>query len=280
MKGLVSFIFSRVFLVNLAIAVLIMIMLLFGTMWYLKSYTRFGETVTVKDLTGLTVSEVEEALSASKLKYVVFDSVFVPGKKPLTVIDQEPKPLSKVKENRTIYITINASKPPKVALPDIIEKPFREASKKLQNAGLKLDSVIYKPSGVDGNFVMEVLYGGQPINPGFRLTVGSSVDLVVSSGFGEPAAVPCLLGLTYGEAQLNLTVNYLALGALVYDATVTDTVNAVIVRQIPEPQPGVTLNVGTPIDLFFSQALPQELIEKNPCDEMPSDSTSTDLPQD
>lgn len=277
MKGLISFIFSRVFLVNVAIALFIMIMLLFGTMWYLKSYTHFGETVTVKDLTGLTVGEVEESLVSSNLKFVVYDSVFIPGKKPLTVIDQEPKPLSKVKENRTIYITINASKPPKVSLPNVIEKPFREASKKLKSAGLKLDSVIYKPSGVNGNFVMEVLYGGQPVNAGFRLPVGSSVDLVVSSGFGEPAAVPCLLGLTYGEAQLNLTVNYLAIGAMVYDATVTDTVNAVIVRQIPEPQPNVTLNVGTPIDLFFSRDMPQELIDNNPCNEVPSDSTSVDL---
>ncbi len=277
MKGLVSFVFSRVFVVNMAAALLILVMLLFGTMWYLKSYTRFGESVTVKDLSGLTVAEVEEALTSSKLKFVVFDSVFVPGKKPLTVIDQEPKPLSKVKENRTIYITINASKPPKVGLPDIIEKPFREATKKLASAGLKLDSVIYRPSGIDGNFVMEVLYGGQPINVGYRLQVGARVDLVVSSGLGDPAEAPCLLGLTLEQAKIPLTVNYLALGALVYDGTVTDTANAVIVRQIPEPQPGVMLTVGTPIDLFLSSSMPQELIDNNPCDQFPVDTLGMDV---
>jgi len=277
LKGLVSFVFSRVFVVNMLAALLILVMLLFGTMWYLKSYTRFGESVTVKDLSGLTVAEVEEALTSSKLKFVVFDSVFVPGKKPLTVIDQEPKPLSKVKENRTIYITINASKPPKVGLPDIIEKPFREATKKLASAGLKLDSVIYRPSGIDGNFVMEVLYGGQPINVGYRLQVGSRVDLVVSSGLGDPAEAPCLLGLTLEQAKIPLTVNYLALGALVYDATVTDTANAVIVRQIPEPQPGVMLTVGTPIDLFLSSSMPQELIDNNPCDQFPVDTLGMDV---
>ncbi len=277
MKGLVSFVFSRVFVVNMAAALLILVMLLFGTMWYLKSYTRFGESVTVKDLSGLTVAEVEEALTSSKLKFVVFDSVFVPGKKPLTVIDQEPKPLSKVKENRTIYITINASKPPKVGLPDIIEKPFREATKKLASAGLKLDSVIYRPSGIDGNFVMEVLYGGQPINVGYRLQVGARVDLVVSSGLGDPAEAPCLLGLTLEQAKIPLTVNYLALGALVYDGTVTDTANAVIVRQIPEPQPGVMLTVGTPIDLFLSSNMPQELIDNSPCDQFPVDTLGMDV---
>lgn len=276
MKGLISFIFSRVFLVNMAIAILILIMLLFGTMWYLKSYTRFGESVTVKDLTGLTVSEVEEALISSNLKFVVYDSVYVPGKKPLTVIDQEPKPLSKVKENRTIYITINASKPPKVGLPDIFEKPFREASKKLIGAGLKLDSVIYRPSGINGNFVMEVLYGGQPINVGYLLQVGSRVDLVVSSGFGEPAEAPCLLGMSLDVAKINLTENYLAIGALVYDGSVTDTSKAIIVRQIPEPRPGVMLNVGTPIDLFFSRDMPQELIDSNPCEQAPTDTLGID----
>lgn len=270
MKGIVSFVFSRVFVVNMVIAVLILLVLLFCTVFYLKSYTKFGESITVRDLTGLTVDEVAEILEPSNLKYVVYDSVFVPGKKPLTVIDQEPKPLSKVKENRTIYITINAAKPPKVGLPDILEKPFREASKKLENAGLRLDSVIYRPSGIDGNFVMEVRYGGQPINAGYKLTVGSRVDLVVSSGMGDPMEVPCLTGQTLGVAQIMLTELYLTIGSTVYDATVTDTASAVIVRQIPAYESGVTLPVGTPMDLFFSQYLPEEL-GNNPCPDVATD---------
>lgn len=260
---------------NMAVAILILIMLLFGTVWYLKSYTRFGESVTVRDLTGLTVTEVEEALEASKLAFVVYDSVFVPGKKPLTVVDQEPKPLSKVKENRVIYITINAAKPPKVALPDIFEKPFREASKKLQNAGLKLDSIIYKPSGINGNFVMDVLYAGRSINAGFRLPIGSRVDLVVSNGFGGPVEVPCLIGLSYGTSQILVTELGLTIAATVYDASVTDTMNAVIVKQIPAYQSGVILDAGAPIDLFFSQYLPDE-IGNNPCPEGLIDSTTTE----
>ncbi|CAN5297420.1 hypothetical protein BH09BAC1_BH09BAC1_08380 [soil metagenome] len=279
MKGIVSFVFSRVFVVNMVIAILILIMLLFGTIAYLKSYTMFGESVTVRDLTGLSIPEVEEALDATKLKFVVYDSVFVPGKKPLTVIDQEPKPLSKVKENRVIYITINAAKPPKVGLPDIIEKPFREASKKLENAGLKLDSVIYKPSGINGNFVMDVLYGGQSISAGFKLPVGSRVDLVVSSGFGDPMEIPCLIGQTFGVAQISLTELYLTTGAMVYDATVTDSANAVIVRQIPAYRPGVTLTVGTPIDLFFSKYLPDEL-GNNPCPDIVNDSSGEEINND
>jgi beta-lactam-binding protein with PASTA domain len=274
LKGIVSFVFSRVFIVNMVLAVLILIMLLFGTIWYLKSYTKFGETVTVRDLTGLTVAEVEDVLGSSKLAFVVYDSVFVPGKKPLSVIDQEPKPLSKVKENRVIYITINASKPPKVGLPDVVDKPFREASKKILNAGLKLDSIIYKPSGIEGNFVMEVLFAGQLINAGYKLPIGSKVDLVVSSGFGEAMEVPCLIGLSYNTAQITLGELYLTIGATVYDATVTDSSTAVIVRQIPEYQTGVTLNVGTPIDLFFSAYLPDEL-GNNPCPE--TDTLDTNL---
>ncbi len=265
MKGIVSFVFSRVFVVNMVIATIVLILLLFVTVSYLKSYTMFGESITVRDLSGMTVDEVEEVLGSTKLKYVIYDSVFVPGKKPLTVIDQEPKPLSKVKENRTIYITINAAKPPKVSLPDIVDKPFREATRKLENAGIRLDSVIYKPSGIDGNFVMDVLYGGQSINAGFKLQIGSRVDLVVSSGLGAPVEVPCLVGLTYGQAQLNLTDKFLVIGALVYDGTVTDTANAVIVRQIPAYQPGVMLDAATSMDLFFTQSLPESVSSSNPC---------------
>ena len=87
---------------------------------YLPNSTNHGETITVPDLEGMDLGKIDEFLSGHDLRYEVSDSSYSDEFPPLTVLQQFPKPGSKVKENRKVYITINRVTPPTVPMPDLV----------------------------------------------------------------------------------------------------------------------------------------------------------------
>ncbi|HWB63321.1 MAG TPA: PASTA domain-containing protein, partial [Chitinophagales bacterium] len=98
---------TKALLYNILIAVGIIIVLLLVVQSGLQSYTRHGESITVPDLRGMTFEQVKTTLGGKNLEWEIMDSVYDMGKPPLSIVDQNPKANSKVKEGRTIYITIN-----------------------------------------------------------------------------------------------------------------------------------------------------------------------------
>jgi hypothetical protein len=78
---IIRFIFSKVFLKNLLIALVFVAVVIFGANIYLSSYTDHGETVEVPDLRGMTLEDVESTLSSSTLTFEVIDSVYNEGQR-------------------------------------------------------------------------------------------------------------------------------------------------------------------------------------------------------
>ena len=71
---------------------------------YLPKITNHGETITVPNLLGMQLSEVEKVIGDNSLQYIVADSTaFDPNSEALSVLNQIPKADAKVKENRKIY---------------------------------------------------------------------------------------------------------------------------------------------------------------------------------
>jgi len=265
LNNLKDFIFSRIFLINLCIAILLLFLGTCGVLYGLDKYTHKGETITVRDLRGLSIDDVKRVLDESKLNFVISDSSYQANTKPQTVIDQEPKPGSKVKENRTIYLTINARKAPKVKMPYLIDKSLRQAISELESRDLKVGERTYKPD-IAKDAVLQQLYNGNSVDSGVMIPKGSVISLVLGSGFGQGAAqVPSLVGLTYEEARLVLVENSLNVGSTVYDNTVgtnnEDTVEAHIIRTVPPS--GAPIKMGEAVDLFFTKDVPEEIIKQN-----------------
>lgn len=278
MKDLGKFLLSRVFFTNLILAVIATIMIVFMFTCGLESYTHHGEKITVRPLVGRSLAEVEELLKANKLQYVVSDTSYHSDYEPWAVLAQNPKAGALVKENRTIYLTINSDQPPLAALPDVIYKSVRDATTRLNKYGFKVKEVTYRPtqevSGRDGNYVLEALIDGKPIKAGALLNKGASVTLVASSGStGDNTEAPCLLGKTVSDAQWLVSTYQLNLGVFVpaddaelgleYD----DTLNAYIYKQVPEP--GTEMSVGSPIDIWITH---EALDTVNLCEVAPIDS--------
>lgn len=271
MKGLASFIFSRVFVVNMLIAIVLFALLSLGLVYYLDSYTNHGEEITVRPLVGRSLQEVDELLSTNRLQYQIKDTSYSADLPPGAVLAQNPVAGSMVKENRTIYLTINNAEPPKVNLPDLKFKSIRVATAILGTKDLKIGNIEYRPSpdiqGKNQNYILEVLMEDDTLSAGEMIFKGSTVDLIVSSGMdGGETEAPLLIGQTLGEVIWLLSTYQLNVGSQVFEEdveigdTYQDTLKAVVYKQIPEP--GTPYKVGAPVDVFLTLELADSIRDK------------------
>ncbi|MBK8583979.1 MAG: PASTA domain-containing protein [Bacteroidetes bacterium] len=114
MSNLISFLKSRSFVINLVI-LLVIILIIFGSVSsWMSRFTHHGESISVPDLRGQKIERMESFLADKHLQYKVIDSLFDLQKNPGTILEQDPAPNSKVKEGRTIYLTVNAQHAPDV----------------------------------------------------------------------------------------------------------------------------------------------------------------------
>lgn len=275
---LIKLLFTKFFWINILLAILLFILGVWITFRALDTYTLHGETITVPDLRGLTLEQVDVYLNKKQLVYYVKDSAYSVDALPTAVLDQDPKPASKVKEFRKIYLTVNAKQAPKVKMPNLIDKSLRQASIELESWGLKVGELSYKPD-LAQNAVLDQLYKDSTIAPNTLITKGSTIDLVLGDGFGNTKLeAPNLIGLTLQESKWTLIASSLNLGAVVYDESVKDSTSAFIYKQIPaynEDNPMV-LNMGESIDVFLTKELPDSLIRIE-TDTLDYDQNSDDL---
>lgn len=254
-------------LVHLAAAVGILLVLAIIYFYvYLPGTTNHGESITVPDLTGMKLEELEPFLTDHALRYAVDDSAYSAEYPPLSVLRQFPQPGSKVKENRMIYVSVNRVFPPTVPLPDLVDRSRINAEVVLKSNELKRGRIILEPSPFL-NLVKEMRYKGKKIEAGTRIPKGSSIDLVVGDGNG-PAdfTLGNLVGDTYERALFKLAGWNLHLGKVEVpeDADTTGT-EPFVFRQYPLA--GDSVRVGDPIDLWIAPKGYTPPDEENPDEE-------------
>ena len=77
---------------------------------YFPFKTNHGDTITVPNLIGMELNEIDEFLSDRDLRYEILDdSSYSSEYPPYTILQQNPSENEKVKENRKIYLTLNSS---------------------------------------------------------------------------------------------------------------------------------------------------------------------------
>jgi len=244
-----TFLRSRTFFKNLLALFILAVLAFFGVTFWLSSYTHHGENIPVPDLRGQKIGKLDGLLSTHDFHYTIVDSLYDSEKPPGTVLDQDPAAFSKVKEGRMIYLTINATTPPDVKMPDLVDVSFRQAEAILQSYGLVTGEIIYRPD-LAKNAVLEQRYRDRRIKAGTLIPKGSPIDLVLGDGLGENAiSIPDLTGLTLSEAKTVLSQVSLSLGTVNYDTN--DKANAHIYKQNPEPDDESSLHAGSNIDVFL-----------------------------
>lgn len=250
-----KFLFSKVFLKNLLIASIIGIVLIAGTFIWLKIYTRHNQTITVPDLSGLTEEEVGIITDSKSLRYEIVDSIFDKNLPRGTIAKQNPVPGSKVKENRRLYLTMNAVNPEKVTMPAVTGVSLRQARAILETYGLNLGKISYKPD-IAVNVVLEQNYKDTTAQPGIIIVKGAEIDLVLGKGLSnETTAVPNLTGFSLFLAKEFLADRYLNIGAVIYDNSIEteeDSASAFVWKQRPEFEDENRLQLGENVDIWLS----------------------------
>lgn len=220
---------------------------------YLPATTNHDESITVPDVEGKTLEELETELGKRTLSYVINDSSYSSKYPPNTVLRQFPHAGAKVKEGRTISISINRSSAPLVPVPDLVDGSVVNASSVLQSSELVLGKIEYVPGPF--NIVKEMRYRGGKLNAGDRVPKGARIDLVVMTD-NNSFPIPSLLGMSLEDARFVIIGDNLGMGQI-HILGDTTGVGAVVLKQKPAPEENIMVgdNVelwvgkpGTPID--------------------------------
>lgn len=255
------------FLIHLGVligsAVLITIIIFY--IW-LPLSTNHGETITVPDIQGMTISELDDFLGNRNLRFEATpDSSYSPDYPPLAVLRQVPLPNTKVKENRKIYVTLNAESPPKVRMPRVEDLSHKSAIMVLKSYDLKRGTVKYIPDVFFG-VVHEARMNGRVVLEGERIEKGSTIDLVVGDGYGNTVfQSPRLIGLELEEAEIAIIGSGLKIGKVTATSkslagfSAVDSLgnDAIEYRDISPgtiqqqyPRPDRRVKIGDPIDIW------------------------------
>lgn len=163
------------------------------SMLFLRFWTRHGETVNVPVVKALPYDRAMSALASDGLTGIVSDSVFETRMAPGTVIEQNPKAGTVVKEGREVFLTIVAFSPKMVSLPTLTDISLRQARSILE--GLEIKNVVEKRVPSDfKDLVLGVRYKGARLQPGARVPVNAVIELEVGEGLPDFTAPVDSLG--------------------------------------------------------------------------------------
>lgn len=236
---------------NIFLASIVLILLFVGWLKYLAIFTNHDEFILVPDLYDIEISSLDSLVYTYGLRYQIIDSIFDKSKQKGVVVNQDPLPSTKVKENRKIYLTINSLQNRKVFFPDIYDLTLRQAVRKLNKNGLDVGDLTYR-SDIATNKILNYKVNGINIDIGQELYHGTTVDLVVGKGLSnEKILVPNLIGLLRSEANIILKSTSLNIGLEYFNTTVVDSNSAIIYKQYPTFINGKEISIGSSLDLYF-----------------------------
>ena len=186
-KEFFSFKANRFFWVNIIAMVVVAVLIVFGALKGLDIYTRHGQAVVVPDVKGMSVSEAEKMFRDQGLTYVVSDSNYVKNKPSGIILDLNPSVGQKVKEGRTIYLTINTLSTPLCVVPDVADNSsVRQAQAKLMAAGFKLTE--NRMVSGEKDWVYGVIYQGHQLQIGDKAPIGATLTLMVGDAVQSAGA--------------------------------------------------------------------------------------------
>lgn len=164
-------------LILIVIAGLIVVWLL---MLFLSNWTLHGQEEEIPDVKGLNVHIAAGTLQRNGMEAIIADSVYDTKTMPGTVVDQNPKPMSKVKPGRSVYLTIVAYTPKMVSFPKVDNTSLRQGRSMIEGLGIKQVVVKEIPSEYEG-LVLGAYYNGKKLNGGEKIPVNGVITLEVGA---------------------------------------------------------------------------------------------------
>lgn len=160
-----------------------------------------------------------------------------------------------MKPNRKVYLTINASVPPSIILPELRDITVRQVMSRIESYGIHVSSFIYRTAQCN-DCVVGVMYNGKVILPGTQIKKGSSISLVIGRGLMQKnVMIPDLNALNIKQVEQKLNSLGLDFGQHNFDKMIVsseDRINAFVYKQIPTFEVGKMISQNDSISLFFT----------------------------
>lgn len=248
-KKIFAFLKSRIFLINLGIAIVALPLGFWIIFASLRSYTHHNDFVLVPDFKDLKIKQLETFVADKKVSYEIIDSTWDPKIEKGIVLKQDPDPGDKVKEGRKIYLYVTSLRPPMINMPKLEDLSLRQALAVCESYGL-----IAEPHEIDNpcnGCIVKQEFHKKRIEPGTLIEKGQTVAIYYGKGeneSGQGFPVPNLIGMNFRSARgkmVDLGLEWL----LVADPGVKDTLNAIVYSQEPRPGRDRKLIRGAMIDL-------------------------------
>ena len=243
------FLKDKWFYISLGVIILLIIIGFEIVFHSLDSFTRHGEEMDVPDLTGMNYKEVQTEYS-DIFHFQLVDSVYVKDFPEGAVYQQNPKPGSKVKKGRNMYIIMTSVAPEVVRIPNLRNLSLRQAMVSLNSVGLKVEKLVF----VDyfaRNAVVEQFVADTVAEPNTELVKGTGVTLHVGLGTGDKTThLPDIVGVAQNVAKDRINNASLNLGTEIFVDN-DEPENMIVCKMEPEFDPNTMVELGSEVNVWY-----------------------------
>ena len=234
-------------LVRLILSIIVMIFIFSIVAEYLVMpvYTRQNQNKVMMDVINRNLDDAIKLLKSENYRYEVSDTLYTNKFSLGTIIDQYPKPNTRVKSGRTVRLKI-AHPEKSVAIPNLIGQSRRSAELELNQMGLLIDTVYteYNPEYPNGTIAWQYPKAGD------RRKKGMGIQITVSKGMPPNFfQVPNLIGLSINQAKDLIFKSRLKVGKISYHQDQDLVPYTVLDQSIKD---GTVLDVSATINLVVS----------------------------
>ena len=211
----------------------------------MPAYTRQNQNRIMIDIKNRNLDNAIKILKSENYKYEISDTLYTNKFKLGTIVDQYPKPNTRVKSGRTVRLKI-AQPEKSVAIPNLIGQSRRSAELELNQMGLLIDTVYteYNPEYPNGTIAWQYPKAGD------RRKKGMGIQITVSKGMPPNFfQVPNLIGLSINQAKDLIFKSRLKVGKISYHQDQDLVPYTVLDQSIKN---GTVLDVTATINLVVS----------------------------
>jgi len=219
--------------------------ILFLDYFLIPNYVGSNNEHYLPDLRGEYIEKANLQLKSlgfnTEIITISFSIINTPG----TVVKMFPRAFTKVKEGRTITLTI-AGKMESVKIPNLTDKTLRNAKLEISQLGIGIDTIIYEYDNQisNGNITFQIPTPGKMAKSSTVMTLG------VSRGMPpDYYIVPDVVNLSFRKAQDSILRSGLRIGEINYDFQ-PDLLNNTVIEQ--NMTPGMRVSFPASIHLLIS----------------------------